>query len=579
MKFLQTQLFALAFPLLGAACSSESPSPQATDTSPTTTASTENPGAGGTPGVPTTTATGTSTVPVFPVDLPTNGALGPIALRRLNTPEYENTVQDLLKVAPGTTRQFRDDDASLGYKNIAAALTVTPLLAERYAITARTLANTLDVAKFAPCAAGGTETMCAEAFIQSFGRGAFRRPITNEELTGYSAIFSGEQTRSNYAGGIRLVAEAMLQSPHFLYKTEIGEGSGVDRKLTAYELATQLSYLMTGSMPDAELAAAAETAKLEVPSEREAHVRRLLGTPRGMAWFTTFVTQWLGIADAGYVSKDQGAFPTYTGSLSVAITEESTRFIGRILTQSNGSLETLLTANWTLANPELGTHYGLAQAPTDWQQVTLPVDQRLGILTQPAFLVATSKARESFPMRRGKSLRSRILCGDVPPPPPELMVQFTILSDDLTTREALAAHGQAGSSCAACHSLIDPLGLAFENYDATGAYRTKENDRPIDASGAINAISPEIDGPFANALEFAKRIAPSQVLKACVAREALRWSIGRETVAAPSTDPNVIRDQVMISVLAARLSTNNSDIRELPVALVLRDEFGFRSDK
>ncbi|MDX2055002.1 MAG: DUF1592 domain-containing protein [Polyangiaceae bacterium] len=581
MRLFQTSLLVLGLPLLGAACTG---GVAGTDGSRAGTpgAPTDSTGMPGVPtGMPSTSPTGTSTIPVVPVQLPAAGALGPIALRRLNKWEYDNTVQRL-GAAPGASSAFAEDDPSLGYNNMAAALTVTPLLAEQYARAAKALAAGLNLVQEAPCAdgaAGAAETACATAFIEQFGKRSFRRPLTGEEITAYTAIFQEKRARGDYAGGIRLVAETMLQSPHFLYKTEIGEGSGVDRALTAYELASQISYLALGGPPDDELLAAAQGAKLSSPAEREVQLRRLLTKPESTPWVASFVTRWLGIAEAGYLAKDQTAFPSYTPSLSVAVAEESQRFIADLFAQSNGSLETLFTANFTLSNAELGAHYGLGQVPTAWEKVTLPAGQRLGVLTQPAFLVATSKSADSFPIRRGKTLRTRILCGDVPPPPPNLEIMPVELNPNLTTRERFVQHQQAGSVCASCHSLIDPLGFGFENYDATGAYRTTENNKPIDASGEIKAIAPEIDGPFANALEFTQRIAPSQVLKACVARESLRWSLGRATLDTPPTDPKVLRDQAIIQGLAARLGMANSDIRELLVAVVLRDEYGFRSDQ
>ncbi len=527
------------------------------------------------------TPTGTSTVPVVPVQLPAAGALGPVALRRLNKVEYENTAHRVLAAAPGVTSKFIDDDSSLGYDNISAILSVTPLLAEQYASTAKSLAAGLDVAKEAPCtngAAAAAEVACATTFIQQFGKRAFRRPLVASDVTRYSTIFQDKRGRSDYAAAIHLVAETMLQSPYFLYKTEMGEGSGVDRKLTSYELATQISYLVTGAPPDTDLVAAAEAGKLGTPAEREAQVRRLLGSVDSTPWVASFVTEWLGIAAAGHVAKDQAKFPAYTPSLSVAVAEESQRFVGSVLT-TNGSLEALFNADWSIANAELGSLYGLGQAPADWQKVTLPADQRLGILTQPAFLVATSKATDSFPIRRGKVLRTRVMCGTVPPPPADLKVTPVALDPNLTTRERFLAHEQAGSVCAGCHSLMDPLGFGFENYDATGAYRTSENGKPIDATGEIKSISPEIDGPFANALEFTQRIAKSQVVRDCVARESVRWSLGRETVSTPDTDPKVLRDQAIVQALSSSLRVSHSDMRELLVALVKRDEYGFRSDQ
>lgn len=530
-----------------------------------------------TPSMPT--ATPTATTPIAPIDPPSNGVLGPIALRRLNSLEYDATVQALLMVAPGSTAKFLPDDTNLGYKNMADVLRVTPLLAERYAATARNLAAGLDVAAVAPCAVGAAPRGCAETFVQSFGALAFRRPFTALEVSQYAAIFEGELGRTNYANGIRLVVEAMLQSPHFLYKTELGEGAGQHRKLTSFEMASQISYLATGSMPDAELRQAAQAGQLELASEREAQLRRLLATERGVSWFTSFVTQWLGIDDAGYLSKDQGAYPSYTSALSAAVAEESRRFIGSVITDHGGSLPGLFTATWSVANDKLAAHYGLPPGSATWQQVTLPTAERLGILTQSAFLVSTSKQQDSFPIRRGKVLRSRVLCADVPPPPPGIMIEQAPLSDDLTTRERFLEHQKLGTVCAGCHRLIDPLGFGFENYEPTGAYRTTENGHPIDASGDIVEVAPEIDGPFANALEFTQRVAPSAVLADCVAREALRWAIGRVTQEAPAEDPRVLRDWALIQAGATRLKASSSDLRELLAALVLRDEYPFRSDE
>jgi hypothetical protein len=265
--------------------------------------------------------------------------------------------------------------------------------------------------------------------------------------------------------------------------------------------------------------------------------------------------------------------------LSAAVAEESRRFIASVLTDHAGSLLGLFTANWTIANDKLATHYGLTPAGTAWQQVALPTSERLGILTQPAFLVATSKQQESFPIRRGKVLRSRILCAEVPPPPPGLGIEPVDLSDDITTRERFLEHQKQGSVCAGCHRLIDPLGFGFENYEPTGAYRTTENGQPIDPSGDIVEVSPEIDGPFANAMAFAERVAPSKVLQDCAAREALRWAMGRETQVEPPEDPRVLRDWALIQGAAARLGASSSDLRELLVALVLREEYAFRADE
>ncbi len=525
---------------------------------------------------------GASTTPG--VALPASGPLGPVAVRRLSNDEYDATVQDLLQ-APGTASKFEPDPRNLGYKNIAAALTVPLVFAEQYAAAAEKLAAQVSAsaASLAPCTDTAAGATCAASFITSFGARAFRRPLTSEEVTAYSKIFQDERGRTDYAQGVGAVVETLLQSPYFLYKTEIGVGSGLGRELTSHELATQISYLVTGTMPDPELLSAAGSNLLGTPDEREAQVRRLYSSSRTPTWLRGFVTQWTAISTLPNVRKDPAFFPTYDLALQGAIIEESNRFVDEVFAKEGGSLTTLFTANWSILNPATAAHYGVVSAPADWKRMDLPAGQRMGILTSAAFLAANAKAIDSFPIRRGKILRTQILCRPLAPPPPGFVPKDPEPSTALTTRERFAAHSQ-NPVCASCHKELDPLGLGFENYDGIGVYRTSENGKPVDATGEIVNVSPEVDGPFANATAFVQKIANSQVLKDCVARESFRWGVGRANIAEPSDPasadyPKYLGDKRVLEAMSAKMTASpTSDLRELLVGLVRAESYPYRSE-
>lgn len=505
-----------------------------------------------------------------PVVLPTSGPLGPLAVRRLSTPEYQNTVRKLLGADPSITQPFLADDEVLGYRNMAAALRVPLVVAEQYAAAAKQLASmaSAQASVLAPCANGTEAVACGEAFIRSFGQSAYRRPLAAAEISAYSSLFSAELGRSAYPAAVGYVVETMLQSPYFLYKTELGEGTGSERELTSFELASQMSYAIVGEPPDSMLMAAAVSNSLKDASSRVGEARRLLARPEATPWLRGFILDWLGISKVASVSKDFNLFPTFPGTLQPSMVEESHRFVDSVLSQHGGSLTTLFTADWSILDTNLATHYGVSVPSGQWSQSSLP-SMRLGILLQPGFLAAHSKGNDSYAIGRGKILRTRVLCSEMAPPPATLMVQPIPPSGGTTTREKLAAH-RTNEVCNSCHRLIDPLGLGFENFDAIGAYRSTENSKPIDAQGAIVDVSPEVDGLFSTPVEFVQRVAGSQVLRSCVAREILRWSLGR----ADGTS-----DVPLLASMSADLSGKNSDLRELLVSLVASASFPYRSDQ
>lgn len=516
------------------------------------------PPSGVAPGPSAPTATG-GTCPAAPP--------ASVALRRLSNVEYDNTVRDLLNTTQTPGRSFLEEDEALGFRNIAAALTVPPALAEQYAEAAAGLATeaTKNVSTLAPCSSNASATAertCADTFIRSFGRRAFRRPLAAAELQAYTRLYEAERGRASYASAVGIVVETMLQSPHFLYRAELGAGTPL--RLTPHEIATQISYMVTGSMPDTDLSAAADGNRLSTPEQIEAQVRRLLMTPRANGWLRGFVMQWLGTTNAGEVPKDLTVYPAYDDALRASIAQEAVRFVDAILAESKGSIAELFGAGWTYLDARLARHYGVP-APTGagLQRVTLPADQRAGVLTQAAFLASHSKPNESFPITRGKFLRQRVLCRSLPPPPPDANIVAPRPSPDMTTRERFAQHS-ANPTCAACHKLIDPLGFAFETYDGTGAFRTTENGKPVVTAGELVDVAPEVDGPFAGAVPLMRTLAPSRVVSDCAAQQAFRWALGREETSAESC-------------LIGSLAGPGADLREILVAIARSDRFVLRA--
>lgn len=518
------------------------------------------PGGGlpGGPGVP-----GTSGAPL------SGGAPGPTALRRLTNEEYRNTIADLLGLAGPPADVLQPETRSNGYDNFGAALTVSATLAGQYEDLAGKLAAQIDATKAAPCAAGAAEATCVSSFVRSFGKRAFRRPLTMAEEKAYGAIFEAGKAGATYADGIRALVEAFLASPKLLYRTELGSGApGTRRLLGPYEIASELSYLFTGTMPDAELFAAADGNALGTPAQVEAQARRLLKSPRARAPLRRFLVQWMGIADLDQVSKDPAVFPQFTPALRAAMRAESERFIDAVVWERGGALSALLTSPSTFVSTDLAKLYGVADPG---KGATLaPVDlnpaQRAGILTHASVLAVHSKPSDSFPIARGKFIRKQLLCQALPPPPPGANIVVPPPSPNLTTRERFAQHSQ-NPTCAGCHRLIDPLGFGLESYDAIGAYRTTENGRPVDAAGTITG-TPDADGPYSGGVELARKLASSVTSGECAAIQAMRFGFGRL-----ESDS----DRAVAATLASLLGGGRMDLRELMVGLTRTESFFLRT--
>lgn len=371
---------------------------------------------------------------------------------------------------------------------------------------------------------------CGREIIAGFGRRAWRRPLTEDEidrLLGFLELAEAEG--DDFETGIKLAMRAMLLSPHFLYRVELDPDptSAEPHDLTDHELATRLSYFLWSTMPDAELRAAADAGRLRDPAEIDAQVRRMLADPKARALVDNFAGQWLYIRAMDDVMPDYQAFPAFDDELRASMKTETRLFFETFLLEDRSALD-MLDAGFTFIDERLARHYGLDPAAgepvpgTDFRRVALPGDSgRAGLLTQGSVLTVTSFPRRTSPVKRGKWVLEQLLCSAPPPPPPEVEGRIEEVDPDAPLRERLAQH-RADPVCAACHARMDPIGLGLEQFDGIGAWRDLENGHPVDASGEFP------DGrTFDGAVELSALLKQEPALARCMAEKLFTYALGR----------------------------------------------------
>jgi hypothetical protein len=346
----------------------------------------------------------------------------------------------------------------------------------------------------------------------------------------------------------------MLQSPNFIY---LVEGPG---PLTQHQMAARLSYFLWNAPPDAELSRAADDGQLGSIAAVREQAKRLLADARALEVMNDFHLQWLGLERLPKLARDENLYKEFEG-LRAPIIEETRRFVSEVMTNERGRLTTLLAAPYAIVNGPLASLYGMNAGGADWKKVTLDPKQRAGLLTQAAFLTAHGSIDGSSPIRRGLAVRERILCAEVPQPPPGADQNIPPLTPSQTTRQRFDKH-RSVPSCAACHALMDKLGYGFESYDGIGRFRTTENGVPVDDSGEI--LGTDVDGPFQGAPELAHKLATSKQVHHCVAEQWFRYAFGRlETEL----------DKCVLNSLVERFSGADLRVVDLMMAIVESDAF------
>ena len=502
-------------------------------------------------------------------------------LVRLSHRQYDNTARDLLLLPPDAqpSSEFLSDPPVKGFDNNAAALVVKDRLGRDYRRAAESLAQQVTapdkLATLLPCQPEGDGSACATQFIQQFGRKAFRRALTGSELASYNGFYAQGaglyDAGSGFEQGLRFVIEAILQSPHFLYRIELSDTieSGVKIALNSHEVATRLSFMLWNSGPDEVLLSAADNGELTTPEGIELQARRLLADPRAEDPVRDFHGQWLELRKLSNLQKNTDVFPNYKPEMAPAMAEETQRFIRQVIFELDGDYTALMTAPFTYVNADLATIYKLDGIGPEFQEVALDPLQRGGLLTQPSMLATHAFPHLSSPIHRGAFIQTQILCNPPPPPPGDADLNLPPVEGEIkTTRQQVEAHTQSKEYCAGCHTtVINPPGFAFEHYDALGQWRDFENGEPIDsASEFYGKYGTQFT--FSDAIDMVGQIADSEDGQRCYLTQWFRYGFARQEQPV---------DRCTLDELHAALQDEGYNIQELLVALTRTTAFRYRA--
>ena len=542
------------------------------------------------------------------VDLSSNGFSGELAtaacvnstiprrVRMLSRKEYDASVAAILGTSANLAQKnFPAENRANGFSSNEVAMVVSSTLANALMTTAETLASAQSAAEAASLsctlAASPTATVkdpCAIQYITNKGAGFYRRPLTSTEVNDlYQTYLVGFQnplgtTTSPLApkasaaqlSGLQTLLAAFLQAPQFLYRTELGDPldtTSSNVTLTQYEIASELSFLATGTPPDSTLVGLAATGKLNGAAIKSQYTR-LLNTPQGMAHISDFILEWLGADKIASMGNASGAL---SSSVAAAMAAESQAYIQNVIFNSSGTFNELLSGSYTFLNSELAAYYGiqasnlpLASSGTMAKVVTgsqgaANATIKYGLLSQGAFLISNSTSGPNI-LHRGNMLRQKLFCEQLPsvaslglpnfvPPTPGPLLSGQSVRQQM---ESFVPTPPPVTSCSTCHQYFMPLGFALENFDSFAKYRTVDNGASIDPSGLIaesRGIDPttglitdprhSVTTPFADFPGFVSELASNDRVNTCFVTKSLVYSSGRSTLANNDCMVSVMKEQ------------------------------------
>jgi hypothetical protein len=473
-----------------------------------------------------------SCLPSFNASTTASASIGR-GLRRLSHREYNNVVRDLLGDSSQPADQLGDEIYVNGFDNGSDGLTVlgsdvTALQSVAETLAARAVTSNLS-GLIGSCDPKQDEGACVDAFLTGFTKRAYRRPPTDGEVARLRTVYAAGAAASGFTGGIQLMLEAILQSPAFLYRAELGTANGPGSvHLTDYEIASELSFLITGSMPDDALFAAADSGRLATADDLRREATRLIQSPAAQPAFRSFLHQWMATDRLDSLSKDQQVYPTFTPALAASMAGELDRYFDSALFGGTGSLRELFTSSQSFVDATLAPVYQVAAPQSGFQSVALDPQIRRGILTRAGFLAAHSDTDSSGPVPRGVFVLEALLCQPPSPPPPNVGSPPSVTTakqQHQTTRQRFDAHLNQ-DFCKGCHTQIDGVGFGFEEFDGMGVFRTTENGSPVDTSGQL--VGTDVDGPFVGAGQLADKLVGSQQVLNCFVKQVYRFAMGQQ---------------------------------------------------
>jgi hypothetical protein len=489
---------------------------------------------------------------------PTSEVLGSPNFRRLSSHEVEQTLEDvlvefgisataddLLLPAPDVRYSFSNtaDSGNLGTMQIQSIMSWAESVSALFV-------------EDAPAVLGCTPTPvwdgCVSDFASRLGRLTYRRPLAEEELATFQAVYEAVMAQPEQpTDGVRAVVELAFQSPHHWYLSN--ETRPNSQQLTSHAIAGRLSYFLWGSMPDAALRDAADGDQLSTPEQVRAQAERLLDDPRAEVVIKRFHREWLHVDDATSLSKNPSIYPSFDAELAADMDEEFDRFAVRAV--SEGSVPDLLAGRETFVNSRLESLFGVSgssSGPDDW--VLRPLEDRAGILGRPLFLANTAGTGESALVHRGVAVVEKYLCQKLEIPA-DIADEIVPIPPDATSGKMVAVADRASNAkCSVCHDTIDPIGISFEVFDAIGAYRESYPDGvSIDPSGELEAgLVPE-SVSYASSIELLTALASQPQAQTCYASRWVEWSTGHHPTEATLREVERLAEHGPVSIRALLL--------------------------
>lgn len=507
---------------------------------------------------------------------PTSDIAAQTGAQRLTSAQYGNAIRDIFgKDAAGkdinVPTAIEVDSILDGFVAIGASVsTISPGGVEKYekasfAIAQQVTADATRKALVLKCKPTGLDDAgCAKETVTRLGRHVFRRPLTENENTRITKIFiDASAALGGFDRGLEYAIVAMLQSPHFLYRPQVGENDPAHAgqlRYSSLEMASRLSFFLWNSVPDEELLTAAEKGSLVNDEGIAAQIDRMLASPRAHEGLRAFVTDWLKLRALDNLTKDPTLFTYFSPELGPAAREETLRLFEHIVFELDTDFREIMTTRQTFVNAKLASMYAIpSPADEGFSLVEFPADSiRAGLLGHASILALHSHPRSTSSTLRGKFMRESLLCDVIPPPPANVNTGLPDASPDARTlRERMQPH-LTDPVCKSCHVFMDPIGLALENFDGIGRYRAKELDAVIDASGDLDGI------PFKNARSLAKAIHDSNKFAPCFVRKVFSYATAFRPTEA---------DRATLDTLAWDFRASGYRVRELMKLVALSPAF------
>jgi hypothetical protein len=511
----------------------------------------------------------TSVGPLFPNPPPYEAA--PALLRRLTRTQFRNSLHDVFGFDVDTNAldsdSWDDNFAVIG----ASSVVTSELGAEQYETAVESAVNAVfgtasAATKFLGCTpTGKADDACLRGFLQTLGRRAWRRPLATTEVDRLASVAAGAATTLGSAvEGARWATVALFASPNFLYRPELGApAAGGSQRLTGYEMASRLAFLVWNSLPDDALLDQAASGALDTTDGVRTAVGRLLDAPAGREAASAFAEEFMRLDRLATQAKDPSLYPEYAAALQQGMARDVRDTWAVIAFDDHSSLFDLFSTPKVVVNKELASLYGLDTSgltSTTFAVRTLPQDgTRLGLLSKAGFLSEFANQKEGSPTLRGRFMVENLLCTPIPNPPPNVNTMLVEAPADtpMTKRQRLELH-RSSPTCAGCHSAMDPLGLPLESFDAIGRFRTLDDGLPIDPSGSFDDVD------VADARGLGQAISVDPAVGDCLVRKYYAYATGH-------TERDA--DGSVLNTLADSFRASGYQLRDLVVAVATHDAF------